>query len=258
MRIQPKFRRLAVCLCILPVHGASARAQNIPLGALSDWMFYDEGGRAFLAKGDYARAETQFRMAIEQLKPYPASNGRLMARSYCDLARVLYHQGRYAEAKPLAKWALSVRDADKMAPTDAVFQAVYTMALIYSAERQFPQAERLFKRALAMQEQVLPAGHANTLVTLQRLSKVYVEQGKYKEAEPLYLRAIAICERRIPDENLDLADTAFDYAAMLVKMNRPADAEKWQARALKIRDAVATKQAKAKADQAENTLKGFK
>jgi len=250
--------RLLASLCILYLHATSAAAQNIPLETLRYWMEYDERGRSYFDSGDYAKAEIQFHEAIRQLQPYPATNHRLMARSYCGLARVLHHQGRSAEAEPLAKWALSVREADKKASDDAVFQALYTLSLIHSAQQHFAEAEPLLKRALALQEKVLPTGHVNTLVTLDQLALVYREQGKYKEAEPLYLRAVAIHERKTPDENLDLADTADQYAGLLRKMNRAKEAENWEARALKIRDTAATRRAKAKADQTEKSLKSFK
>ncbi|MFI5457135.1 MAG: tetratricopeptide repeat protein [Isosphaerales bacterium] len=255
---RPMSSRLFASLCILSLHATPAAAQDIPLGALRDWMYYDEGGRSYLDKGDYTKAEIQFNMAIQQIKPYSARNPRLMARSYCDLARVLYHQRRYAEAEPLAKWALSVREADKKAGDDAVFQALYTLGLIHSAQQHFSEAEPLLKRALALQEKVLSMGHVNTLTTLDQLAMVYREQRKYKEAELLYLRAVAIHERKTPDQNLDLADTADNYAALLRKMNRTDEAENWEARALKNRDTVATRRARAKADQTERTLKSFK
>ena len=144
-----------------------------------------------------------------------------MARSYCELARVLYHQKRYADAEPLARWALSVRDSDKKARPDAVFQCVYTLALIQSAQKHYGEAERLFKRALALQEKNLGRDHINSNLILDQLATVYVEQAKYAEAEPLYLRSIAIDERKTPDENLELAETAEKYAASLRLMKRP-------------------------------------
>jgi hypothetical protein len=96
------------------------------------------------------------------------------------------------------------------------------------------------------------------LNTLVRLAFVLRNQGKYHEAEPIYRRAIAIHERRTPEENLDLADTIDQYVILLRKLNRKDDAEKWQARALAIRDTVASKAAKAKSNQVTKKLNGFK
>ena len=140
-----------------------------------------------------------------------------MARTYCDLARVFYYQKRYADAEPLAKWALSVRDADKKSSSDSVFQCLFTLASIQTAQEHYADAEPHFKRALAIQEKELTASHVNTLVTLERLAFVLRSQGKYHEAEPLYRRAIAIHERKTPDENLDLADTIDQYVILLRK-----------------------------------------
>jgi tetratricopeptide (TPR) repeat protein len=221
-------------------------------------MWYSEGGRADLEKGEYARAEIKLNLAIREIKPYPGGNRKLMARTYCDLARVLYYQKRYVEAEPLAKWALSVRDADNTSSSDGVFQCLFTLASIHSAQKHFTDAEPLLIRALALQEKELSPGHVNILPTVERLAMVYREQGKYKEAEPLYLRALAIHERHTPGENLNLADTAEQYAIMLRRMNRALDADKWQARALGIRDTVATKRARAELDAARGELQGFK
>ena len=213
-------RRLLASVCFVQLLAATAGAQDIPYFVLREWIFYDERGRSALERGDYAKAELQFNKAIKQIRPYTNRDPRLMARSYCDLARVLYHQGRYAEAEPLAKWALSVREADKKATSDAVFRCLYTLGLIHAAQQHFAEAEPLLKRALALQEKNLARGHVNTLVTLDRLAMVYRDQAKYTEAEPLYLRAMAIHERNTPDENLDLAETALHYAVLLRKMNR--------------------------------------
>ena len=95
-------------------------------------MWYNENGWKDIEKGRYDRAEQKFNMAIKEIQPYSPANRKLMARSYCDLARVLYYQERYADAEPLAKWALSVRDADKKASPDSVFQCLFTLASIHA------------------------------------------------------------------------------------------------------------------------------
>ena len=247
--------RLAVLLLLI---ASPAFGQNVPLRALDNWMWYNENGWQHVENGRYDRAEQEFRRAIIEIEPYAPANRKLMARTYCDLARVLYYQKQYADAEPLAKWALSVRDADKKASSDSVFQCLFTLASIQTAQERYGDAEVHFRRALSIQEKELTGSHVNTLVTLERLAFVLRSQGKYLEAEPLYLRAIAIHEREIPEENLELADTIDQYVILLRKLNRHDDAEKWQARALQIRDTATTKAAKAKADQVSKKLKGFK
>ena len=107
---------------------------------------------------------------------------------------------------------------------------------------------------------MLPEGDVNTLTTLDALATVLREQGKYSEAERFYLRALAILERITPDENLDLAYMAEQYAINLRLMNRADEAQSWEARALKIRHAVAAEQARARAraDALRHDLQRFK
>jgi hypothetical protein len=45
---------------------------------------------------------------------------------------------------------------------------------------------------------------------------------------------------------------------LLRKMNQNDQAQKWQARALTIRDTVSSREARARADQAEQALRGFR
>ena len=235
-----------------------ATAQDIPLFALHDWQWHNDEGWKALNNKAYAKAEERFKLAIKELMPYHPRSQRLLARSYCDLARALYHQERFADALPLAKWALAVREGDRKASDDVLFQNVYLAGLIELGLRHFGEAEPLLKRALTYQEKNLVASHVNMLTTLDKLAEAYREQGKYAEAEPLYLKAIAIHERKTPDENLELAATAEHYAILLAKLNRPDEAEKWKARALTIRDTVATKGARAKANQSSSKFQAFK
>jgi tetratricopeptide (TPR) repeat protein len=257
MRHRQKLTRLCAVSFAFALNTAAACAQVNHLGALREWMAFSEEAAKQVGKRDYVKAEERLNLAIKEIRPYLPDTRRLMARSYCELARVLYHQKRYAEAEPLAKWALSVRDSDKKAQPDAVFQCVYTLGLIQYAQKNHRGAELLLRRALALQEQNLGYDHFNCIIVLNQLAVVYVEEAKYKDAEPLYVRAIAIHERSTPDETVDLAETAEKYAALLRLMKRYDDAEAWHARALAIRDNALTKAARARSDRVAEQFKGY-
>jgi tetratricopeptide (TPR) repeat protein len=239
---------------------AAAPAEVISIQGLRDWQDYNNAGWRYLKNKDYDKAEQRFLLAIKVLRPYEATERRLMARSYGDLARVLYHKGRYAEAEPLAKWALAVREKNPKVQPVEVFQSLYTLALIHRAQHHYGESELLLKRALALQEKAVGPSHVNLALTLDDLAGVDRDQGKYAEAEPLYKRALAIREKATPDENLDLADTSDHYAALLRRMKRTDEAEELEARALTIRDHVATKAARASAARSRSDLgfQGFK
>ncbi len=67
-------------------------SQSVPLWALENWKLHNEDGLNALKCRKYDRAEQDFRQAIKEIQGYEPANRNLMARTYCDLARVFYHQ----------------------------------------------------------------------------------------------------------------------------------------------------------------------
>jgi tetratricopeptide (TPR) repeat protein len=260
MRNRQRLTRLLLCFVSISwmIAPALAQEESLPLEAVRIWQHHNNNGWRQLEQGNYVKAAERFDLAIKEIRPYEKIGRRLLARSYCDLARALYHQERYAEAEPLAKWALTVREEDKKAKPDSVFQCLYVLAMIHKAQKHYSDAEPLLKRAIAIQEENVGSGHAANALTLDQLAVVYSEQGKNEEAVLLYRRVLAILEKTYPDENLDLADTAERFSALMEKMHRPVEAERWKTRALTIRDNVATKAAKARADANAKKFKPFK
>jgi tetratricopeptide (TPR) repeat protein len=247
------FKLMAISAVLLAVSPGStaAFAGDTHLRALRYWMQATGEAAAAFQRGDDARAQERLTAAIAEIRPYLPETQGIMARTYCELARVLYHQRRYAEAEPLARWALSVRDSDNQARPDAVFQCVYILALIEVALKHHAAAEPLLKRALVLQEQNLGRDQiSNSVVILGELALVCAEQAKYSEAEALYLRSIAIQERETGGENLDLAATADQYASLLARMKRFDYAKHWHERARDIREKSASDAAARKAGQA--------
>ena len=105
---------MAGLLAIAPAAGAADDDDQIPLQILQNWTHNNNTAWSFLNRGDYARAEYWFRMAIDDIRPYVKKDMRLMARSYADLARSVLPPGqvyRRRAAGPLG--ALSPRVASE-------------------------------------------------------------------------------------------------------------------------------------------------
>jgi hypothetical protein len=223
---------------------ALAQSNHVPshLRAMSDWMVHQQEAAKSFQKGDYYRAVERLNRAIKDVRPYLPDTRRNMATSYCDLAQVLYHQQRYDEAEPLARWALSVRDADRRAKPDTVFQCLYVLGRIQFARKKYADAEQLHLRSLAIQERSFGRDSINSVAVLDQLATVCIAQAKYANAESFYLRSIAILERNTASANLELAETAEKYAVLLRLMRRSEEADRWHARAREIRSAPPTNQ----------------
>ncbi len=242
-----------VCFAAIP---AAAQDQDIPLGVIGDWRFYNDAAWRCINRGDYALAEERLNLAIHDLRPYFPKSARLMAHSYCDLARVLYHEGRYAEAEPLAKWAFTVRQSDSKTAPEVLFQCTYTLGLIHAALGHYADAEPLLKRAIALQEKSIGEDHINTAVTLEHLAALYADMQRYRQADSLYQRVIAIHERTNPEVNAELAETETHYAELLRRMRQPAEAEKWESRAKPSRRPSGKKPARRNLTKPPPTFKG--
>jgi tetratricopeptide (TPR) repeat protein len=236
-------------LVALSVCASAAIAQQpkeIPHESVRDWMFYSDAGLKALRRGDLAKAEQRYHAAIKAVKPYEGSASRLMAKSYTDLSWVLYREKRYAEAEPLATWALEIRQKHPGVKPEAVFHSLYVTALIDRELRRYDKAEVLLTRRLDLQEKALGPNHLEVAQTLDDLAGIYGDQGKDREADPFYRRALAVRELVGPN-SAELADTLEHYAASLRRQKRDTAAEPLEARARTIRIALAEKEDRIKA-----------
>ena len=236
MRYVPGSRLLLTILFTVILCRVNACAEDFPLGVVSHWQYYNNAGTIALKRGDYATAELKFDAAIAILRPYQTIDQRLLARSCTDLAQVLYYQRRYAEAEPLAKWALQVRETRSKTNPEARFQSLFLLAMIHRAQHHGKEAVSLFQRALALQEQALGPDHYQVALTLEKLAAILAELGDSTQAEILFRRAMAIQEKFNPSENLALTKLLEHYAAFLRQINRTADAESQETRARNIRN----------------------
>jgi tetratricopeptide (TPR) repeat protein len=216
---------------------------------LRDWQLYNNAGWSAIRNGDYATAGKRFRQAIEAIRPQEAEYRVLLARSYGDLAWVLCHQKRYAEAEPLARWCLLVRQADPKVRRESIWETLYLVAVIARGQRNLGQAESLLRHLLTLQEQARGTDHPQLVLTLDELAGVCRDVGKLDEAGRLYARAIAILEQSFPDENPQLAETLDHYAVYFQRVNRPEEAREMSGRARSIREAVAASAERARANR---------
>jgi hypothetical protein len=256
----------AAALVLLPRSGFGA--PEIPSAIVREWLFCNNAGWQDLQRGKYDRAEKQFIAAIKLIRPYDIKDQRLLARSYGDLARVLYHQGRFAQAEPLARWSLQVREAHPRVKPEAVFQSLFVLGKIEIALAHYGDAETHLRKALAIQERTLGAEHGELVLTLDALAGVLSAETKYDEAETLYKRTLDIEARTLPPSSLEIADTSEHYAATLRAQDRLTESEFFEAKARAIRAEAAeaarqaaeaaSEAARARTEQARaRSLRGF-
>ncbi len=111
------------------------------------------------------------------------------ARKLHDQAKVYAREGRYAEAAPLAKRALAIREKilEKWPEHRDIGASLGLLGVLYTAQGRYTEAEPLLKRALAI--------WPDRLEVLNSLAKIYWVEGRYAEAKPLEQRARTIREK---------------------------------------------------------------
>lgn len=232
---------------VLSLAAGFARSQELPLDALRSWQLYNNTGWQALEQGKYERASRAFRLAIQQIRPYESTERQLLARSYADLAKVLYHQKRYDEAEPLARWALTVRESAPGTKSESLRQNLDLLARIQRARRRDAEAEPVLRRLADLQKTSLGPGHPDRIVTVEMLAESCANQGKAAEAEPLYRLALDLREE-YSVENLKQAEALERTAETLRLMNQNAtsprleslaQAGSLEARARSIRESTA-------------------
>ena len=136
------------------------------------------------------------------------------ARALNNLAALYRAQGRYAEAEPLYRRSLAIREKALGPEHPDVGTALNNLALLYQAQGRYAEAEPLYRRSLAIREKALGPEHPDVGTALNNLAVLYRAQGRYAEAEPLYRRSLAIHEKALGPEHPDVG-TALNNLALL-------------------------------------------
>lgn len=109
----------------------------------------------------------------------------------------LYRVGRYGDAIPIAKKALSLRENALGPEHPDIAISLNNLAVLYQNQELYAEAETLHKRSVAIKEKALGPEHPDVAVSLNNLARVYEEEGRYAEAEPLYQRSLVIRENAL-------------------------------------------------------------
>jgi Tfp pilus assembly protein PilF len=159
-----------------------------------------------------------------------------LGRSLNDLAMVYEGQGRYAEAEPLLKRALAIRETALGPDHPDVATSLNNLAMVYEGQGRHAEAEPLFKRALLIREKRLGPDHPDSGASLNNLAMVYERQGRHVQAELLCQRALAIREKALGPDHPDVGKSLNNLASIYAEQGSYAEAERLYQRALAIRE----------------------
>ena len=117
----------------------------------------------------------------------------------------LYNQGRYLEAVPIAKEALSINEKVLGPKHLNVAENLNLLALLYLSLKEIGMAKPLFQRSLAIYERWLGPKDPMVATNLDYLAQIYYYYHDYAKAESLYKRSLSIREKAFGPEDLYVA-----------------------------------------------------
>ena len=150
----------------------------------------------------------------------------------------LYLRARYAEAEPLSRRALAIREAALGLDHPDTAASLNNLALLLCDQGRYGEAEPLLRRALAIREAALGPDHPHTAWSLGSLAELLRDQGRLGEAEPVRRRALAISEAALGPDHPDTARSIGNLAELLRDQGRLEEAEPLYRQALAIHEAA--------------------
>ena len=107
-----------------------------------------------------------------------------------NLGQVAKVQGRYAEAEPLIKRSLAIREKVLGSDHPDVARSLNNLADLYERRGRLADAEPLYRRALSIRERAVGADHPDTAISTNNLAFLYRAEGRAADALPLVQRLI--------------------------------------------------------------------
>lgn len=152
------------------------------------------------------------------------------------IGRILYDLGRYAEAEPLLRQNLTIREKSRGTEHPETLGSVNNLAGLLCAKHDLAGAEPLLRRALAAHERVLGDEHPSTLTSVNNLAELLRDKSDLAGAEPLYRRALAVRERVLGSEHPSTLTSMNNLACLLEARGDLDGAEPLYRRALAVRE----------------------
>jgi len=149
-------------------------------------------------------------------------------------ASLLHDLARYAEAEPLLRDCLRLRESKSGSNSPGAAVVLNNLALLLQATNRMAEAEPVYRRALAITERSFGPDHPDVASDLSNLAGLLRATNRMAEAEPLFRRALAIDERSYGPDHPDVARDLLGLADLLQATNRLAEVEPLIARAVRV------------------------
>lgn len=147
----------------------------------------------------------------------------------------LFQQGRFAEALPVARKVVSLREAHANEQPVHYVASLRNLVLLYDAMAAYEKAEPLCLQVRELIAKFLGVDHPAYAASLNDLAGVYRGMGAYQKAEPLYLQVKEIDAKTVGIDHPSYATTLSNLGVLYEEMGAYQKAEPLFRQALEIR-----------------------
>ena len=180
----------------------------------------------------WSDAEVEKRAALMEAETL--AEMELVSQSLNNLAGLLMHTNRLAEAEPLMRRALAIDEQYYGADHPNVAIRLNNLGQLLQDTNRLAEAEPLMRRSLAIDEQSYGAEHPKVANRLNNLAQLLRATNRLPEAEPLMDRVATIFKNSLGEGHPNVATALNNLAQLLQATNRLAEAEPLMRRALAI------------------------
>jgi tetratricopeptide (TPR) repeat protein len=159
------------------------------------------------------------------------------ARLFNELGLLLYSKARYAEAEPLYRRALVIKEENYGPMHPEVARGLNDLATLLQDTNRGVEAESLYQRALAIDESAHGPDHLDVVRDVNNLAALLHRAGRSTEAEPLMRRALTILTANYESDHQRLATSFNNLGSLLEATGRVGEAEQLYRRAVAIDEA---------------------
>jgi tetratricopeptide (TPR) repeat protein len=191
-------------------------------------------GDVYHLLGEYARAETMYRRALEVQESLSRDTQPVVGQLLNNLGVTLMGENRVAEAETLYQQALSLR-RQLLGPRHLeVAETLHNLAALLRRQGNLPAADEAIAQALAIRRETLGREHRAIAESLQGLAVIRMRQGRLAEAEPILVDALDMQTRLLGSDHPLVADMTEDLGLLLANQGKHAEAERKLSEALAL------------------------
>jgi TonB family protein len=147
----------------------------------------------------------------------------------------LFSEKKYAEALPLAKRALELREAALGPDHELVQAARFNLAEVYTSLKKYGEAQPLVERLVETQERKAGPEDASVAKYLDDLAYGAFLRRDFSKSEATYKRALAIREKAFGPDHVEVASSLYALAELYRYRNQIDKAEPLYQRAALLR-----------------------